>query len=160
MANSAGFLQFVVAATAGQVALAAVLSIMLGGFHRFYRHEYLRHWSLSWLALVVYVVASSAAGITSGSPPPLGLRVPAAAIGLVAGYLQIAWLLLGDVGPEDRGRGAAPDREVRPMGRGGRRARLGRAGPRRREPPVDGRRALRRGGDRLRGERRRPPAAQ
>ena len=95
MANSAGFLQFVVAATAGQVALAAVLSIMLGGFHRFYRHDYLRHWSLSWLALIVYIVASSAAEITGGAPPSLGVRVPAAVIGLMAGYLQIAWLLLG-----------------------------------------------------------------
>ena len=111
MANSAGFVQFVIAATAGQVALAALLSIMLGGFYRVYRHAYLRHWSLSWLALVVYIVASSAAGIASGSPPPLGVRVPAAAIGLVAGYLQIAWLLLGAWGLKIGGE--VPRRTVR-----------------------------------------------
>jgi two-component system cell cycle sensor histidine kinase/response regulator CckA len=93
--NSRALVQFVIAATAGQVALAAVLAIMLGGFHRLYRHAYLRHWSLSWLALVVYIVTASAAEITNGEPPSLGVRVPLAAVALVAGYLQIVWLMLG-----------------------------------------------------------------
>ena len=112
MANSAGFLQFVVAATAGQVALAAVLSIMLGGFHRFYRHDYLRHWSLSWLALIVYIVAFRRR--RHWVPPSLGVRVPAAVIGLMAGYRDRVAPARG-VGPEARRRGAA-DGEVCPAG--------------------------------------------
>jgi PAS domain S-box-containing protein len=111
VANSAGLLQFVVAATAAQVALAAVLSILLGAFHRVYRHDYLRHWALSWLALVLYVVAAAASGITTGAPPSNALRVPLAAVALVAGYLQVAWLLLGAWG---LGRGGdLPERSVR-----------------------------------------------
>ncbi|MFN8091568.1 MAG: PAS domain-containing protein [Vicinamibacteria bacterium] len=95
MANSAGLLQFVVAATVAQVALAAVLAVLLGAFHRAYRQDYLRHWALSWLSLVVYAVAASAAGITSGAPASDAVRAPLAAIALLAGYLQVAWLLLG-----------------------------------------------------------------
>jgi two-component system cell cycle sensor histidine kinase/response regulator CckA len=95
VANSAALLQFVVAATAAQVALSGVLSLLLGAFARAYRQEYLRHWSLSWLALVVYSVAAPAAGLTSGASPSDAVRVPLVAVALVAGYLQIAWLLLG-----------------------------------------------------------------
>ena len=82
-----------------QLALQAVLALILAGilaaFHRLYRLAYLRHWALSWLALVVYLGASAATGLTSGGDP---WRGPAVLVSLVAGYLQVAWLLLGGLG--------------------------------------------------------------
>jgi hypothetical protein len=74
-----------------QVVLALIVAGILGAFHRLYRQAYLRHWSLSWLALAVYVAASLAAGAAGGGGP----RLVAVAVTLVAGYLQVAWLLLG-----------------------------------------------------------------
>jgi PAS domain S-box-containing protein len=93
MGETIGILPVLAAQAALQVALALVLAAILGAFHRLYRHAYLRHWSLSWLALVVYVLASVAAGMGGVGRP--GLRLPAVAVSLVAGFLQVAWLLLG-----------------------------------------------------------------
>jgi PAS domain S-box-containing protein len=87
-----GVLPVLVTQVALQVTFALILAGFLGAFHRLYGQAYLCHWSLSWLALVVYVGASAAAGMTAGRP---GLRLPALAASLVAGYLQVAWLLLG-----------------------------------------------------------------
>ena len=89
-----GILPVLVTQVAVQVALALIVASVLGAFHRFYRRAYLRHWALSWLALVVYDVASAGVGSTSGGGRP-GLRLAALAASLVAGYLQPAWLLLG-----------------------------------------------------------------
>ena len=61
-----GILPVFVTQVALQCALALVLAGILGAFHRLYRHAYLRDWSLSWLALVVYVAVSAVGGTTSG----------------------------------------------------------------------------------------------
>jgi len=89
-----GVLPVLIAQVALQVVLALILAGILGAFYRLYRHAYLRHWSLSWLALVVYVGASAAAGMVSGGGGHPS-RLPAVLVSLVAGYLQVAWLLLG-----------------------------------------------------------------
>ncbi len=89
-----GLLPVLVAQVALQLLLALILAGMLEAFHRLYGQAYLRHWALSWLALVVYVGASIGAGLTSGGPPH-GPRLLLAALSFVAGYLQVAWLLLG-----------------------------------------------------------------
>jgi PAS domain S-box-containing protein len=89
-----GILPVLVAQVALQVALALVLAAILGAFYRVHRHVYLRHWSLSWLALVVYVLASMGAGMIAAGPAP-ARRFPLVAVSLVAGFLQLAWLLLG-----------------------------------------------------------------
>ena len=49
-------------------------------FNRLYRQAYLRHWSLGWLALVVYVGASVVVRLSGGGGPHLML----VAVALVA----------------------------------------------------------------------------
>ena len=83
-----GILPVLITQVALQVVLALILAGILGAFHRLYRHAYLRHWSLSWLALVVCVVASAAADRTSGGDAH-PLRVATVLVSLVAGYLQV-----------------------------------------------------------------------
>jgi len=36
--------------------LALSLVLILGAFERVYRRSHLRHWALSWLSLVVYIL--------------------------------------------------------------------------------------------------------
>ena len=92
--QTAGILRVLLAQIAAQQLLALILAVILGVFYRFYRRAYLRHWSLSWLALVMYVGASFVANMDfSGSTEPL--RIPWVVVALVAGYLHVAWLLLG-----------------------------------------------------------------
>jgi GAF domain-containing protein len=77
-----------------QLVLALILAALLGAFHRLYRHAYLRDWSWSWLAFVAYALLSAVSGVTWGdATTPLSALWSAAS--LIAGYLQIAWLLLG-----------------------------------------------------------------
>jgi PAS domain S-box-containing protein len=92
-----GILPILITQVVLQAALALILAGILGAFHRLYRHAYLRHWSLSWLALVVYVGASVASGLSSGGDGN-AWRMPAVLLSLVAGYLQVGWLLLGASG--------------------------------------------------------------
>ncbi len=91
-----GVLPMLLTLVALQLVLALILAAILGAFHRLYRQAYLRDWSLSWLALAVYLVASSFGGTTSGRLT--GLRILVQAVSLVAAYLQVAWLLLGAAG--------------------------------------------------------------
>ena len=86
-----GILPVLVTQVALQVALALIVAVILGAFHRLYRLAYVRHWSLSWLALAAYVGASLVAGSSGGGRT----RLLAVVVTLVAGYLQVAWLLLG-----------------------------------------------------------------
>jgi len=99
-----GILPVFVTQVALQLALALILAGILGAFHRLYRHAYLRDWSLSWLALAVYVAVSAVGGTTTGGGLTAA-RVGALSISLVAAYLQVAWLLLG-------ARGLAGEKEI------------------------------------------------
>jgi PAS domain S-box-containing protein len=90
MGEQIGILRVLVSQVALQVVLALIVAGILGAFHLLYRQAYLRHWSLSWVALAVYVGSSLAAGISGG-----GERLLAVVVGLAAGYLQVTWLLLG-----------------------------------------------------------------
>jgi hypothetical protein len=102
-----GILPVLVAQVVLQLLLALILAGILGAFHRLYRQAYLRHWSLAWLALVVYVGASAGVRLSEGGSPHLLL----VAAWLVAGYFHAAWLLLGAWG---LARGAdVPRRTVR-----------------------------------------------
>jgi PAS domain S-box-containing protein len=83
-------LPVLLAQAAGQVLLALLLAAVLLSFERIYRHAYLRHWAYSWAALAAYITVSLSAGSSAGHA-----SVPLATVGLVAGHLQIAWLLLG-----------------------------------------------------------------
>jgi len=85
MGEQVEIVRVLVAQVAVQVALALIVTGILGAFHRLYRQTYLRHWSLSWLALAVYVGATLAAGVAGRGP----LRLVAVVVTLVAGYLQV-----------------------------------------------------------------------
>jgi diguanylate cyclase (GGDEF)-like protein len=88
----------VVAAFAAQSVVAAVMAILLLGFHRQYGKSYLLHWTLSWAALTAYY-ADAAIGmglaIRSHMASNHPVRILTAAFGGVIGYLQIVWLLFG-----------------------------------------------------------------
>ena len=93
-----GIVPVLVAQVSLQVVLALVLAAILGAFHRQYRHAYLHHWSLSWLSLAVYVGASVPSGMTTTAGSVSAVHLLAMAVALVAGYLHVAWLLIGALG--------------------------------------------------------------
>ncbi len=128
-----GILPVLVTQVALQAVLALILAGILGAFYRLYRHAYLRHWSLSWLALVVYIGASAVSGLASGGGGH-PWRVPAVLVSLVAGYLQVAWLLLGAWGLAEGGGRARPYGAARAGGGRRRGPGLGAARSRRHRP--------------------------
>src|SRR5215203_5674991 len=75
---------------------ALLLSIVLLGFHRYYRRSYLLHWTWSWWALAVYLTSGSLAlYFIRIWPPAHPARILASGISQVAAYWQVAWLLFG-----------------------------------------------------------------
>ncbi|MFL6293551.1 MAG: putative bifunctional diguanylate cyclase/phosphodiesterase [Thermoanaerobaculia bacterium] len=75
---------------------ALVLALVLVGFHRLYRREYLRTWAWSWGAFCVGMGASALTlhlDHNSQLSPALGTGLTI--VFLIAGYWQIAWLLFG-----------------------------------------------------------------
>ncbi len=95
MGETIGILPVLVTQVAVQVVLVLLVAAALGAFHRLSRQPYLRHWSLSWLALAVYAAASTATGHAAHGHLARGV---AEAVALVSGYLQVGWLLLGTWG--------------------------------------------------------------
>ena len=88
--------RFVIAIYAAQAAGALLVALLLYGFFRHYRKAYLRSWTLSWVAFVVYLAATgiSLALVESHAaahPVRLALTLTAA----LGGFLQISWLLAG-----------------------------------------------------------------
>src|SRR3954465_11239918 len=79
-----------------QSGVAILISVVLGGLLRRYWRPFLRHWTWSWLALAVHTGAGASA-IMLGTFLPINdpLRFSLALAAGIAGYLQIAWLLLG-----------------------------------------------------------------
>jgi diguanylate cyclase (GGDEF)-like protein len=75
---------------------ALVIACVLLGFHRRYRRTYLRSWAWSWLFLGVRLVSMGAGlALLSRLAADHPYRLLNTAVGQVAGYLQILWLLLG-----------------------------------------------------------------
>ena len=75
---------------------ALVLALVLVGFHRLYRREYLRTWAWSWGAFCVVMGASALMLYLRQNgqlSPALGTGLTI--LSLIAGYWQIAWLLFG-----------------------------------------------------------------
>jgi diguanylate cyclase (GGDEF)-like protein len=88
----------VFAAFAAQTVGAAVIAILLFGFLRQYGRSYLAHLTASWAALAIYHLSGTARIALEAwwqMPPSHPAVVAAAAVGGIAGYLQIAWLLFG-----------------------------------------------------------------
>ncbi len=85
------------AQVAGQLVLVAVVILALHTFHRHHPRRYLRHWTRSWVALGAYVALAAlspraAPQGPSGHDVLLGLLSTAS---MIAGHLQIVWLLMG-----------------------------------------------------------------
>ena len=75
---------------------AILLAIVLLGFYRHYRRGFLIHWALSWFALCAYLLGWVGRYFLTpyfGVWHPLTLGV--SSLTIAAGYLQIAWLILG-----------------------------------------------------------------
>jgi hypothetical protein len=89
--------KFVLATSAVECAGAVLMTVVVLRLYRVYNRTYLRHMALSWAALAVYFFASAIAlaaaitGVAASSPT----RLAASMISLVAGYWQVAWLVIG-----------------------------------------------------------------
>ena len=80
------------------ILLALILAGILGSFYRLYGQAYLRHWSLGWLALVVYVGASVGVGLGVGSIVGVGLGVTPSGSGVGEGVgVMSKGVGLGDI---------------------------------------------------------------
>jgi PAS domain S-box-containing protein len=80
----------------GQVVVVTLVAATLYAFHRVYRRHYLLHWARAWSAFGIYVAGAAAGGVMASrdlASPVMHLAVSTTS--LVAGYLQIVWLLLG-----------------------------------------------------------------
>ena len=79
-----------------QSAAALLVAAVFLGLQRRYWRPFLRHWTWSWFALAVQSGAGASALVLSGfralDDP---IRFTLALVSGIAGYLQIAWLLLG-----------------------------------------------------------------
>jgi len=85
-----------VATNLAQAAESILLALVLYGFYRIYKRNYLMQWSMSWWALCVYLLGSSAAMyLMRGYLPLHPLRIMASTLSLIAGYWQIAFLIFG-----------------------------------------------------------------
>ena len=81
-----------------QLITASVITFLLLGFYRQYQKEYLRHWTLGWMALAICQLAVAIAmyaGVRHHYPPWHYLRLIPAVIAVSAGYLYIAWTMFG-----------------------------------------------------------------
>ncbi|HEX8155155.1 MAG TPA: diguanylate cyclase, partial [Thermoanaerobaculia bacterium] len=77
---------------------AAVMALLLFGFHRQYRKSYLLHWTLGWAALAVFHLATGsgmAAVVRLGLPATHPLRIVIAVAAGISGFLQISWFASG-----------------------------------------------------------------
>jgi PAS domain S-box-containing protein len=80
----------------GQLVLVAVVVLALSTFHRHHRRRYLLHWSRSWLALGTYIAVEALSSRAAAlGPPGPGVLLGLSTVSMVAGYLQVVWLLLG-----------------------------------------------------------------
>lgn len=79
-----------------QAAGALFTAVLFGFFSRTYRKPFLLHWARSWSAMCV-MLAGAALGyaVSQSGPPTSATRLTLSGVTAVAGYLQVAWLLLG-----------------------------------------------------------------
>lgn len=84
--------------SSAQTVAAIVMAVLLFGFLRQYRKNYLRHWTLSWAALAGYYIASSIGmglGLRFNMASAHPVRILTATLSGILGYTNIAWLLFG-----------------------------------------------------------------
>jgi diguanylate cyclase (GGDEF)-like protein len=74
---------------------AAVMALLLLGFHRQYLKSYLLHWTLAWTALAVCHLAIVGAFALVLRLHAASFALPVTVAASVFGFLQIGWLLFG-----------------------------------------------------------------
>ena len=85
-----------VGALFAQSGVAILIAVVLGGLLRRYWRPFLRHWTWSWMALAAHAgVGGAAVLLATWFPIDNPIRFALALVAGIAGYLQIAWLLLG-----------------------------------------------------------------
>mgnify|MGYP004499068589 CR=1 FL=1 len=106
--------RFLVATNLAQAAGALLLGLLLLAFARGADRPYLRHWGLSWVAFMAYLVVSAGAVLTLRALPALHpVRLGLTFGSLLGAYMQAAWLAAGSW--ELRAGRAAPARWLRWM---------------------------------------------
>src|SRR5258708_1423304 len=79
-----------------QSGVAVLIAVVSGGRLRRYGRRYRRHWTYSWSGLAVHAGAGGIAILLSQwLPVTHPTRFALALVAGIAGYLQIAWLVLG-----------------------------------------------------------------
>ncbi|HEX5716742.1 MAG TPA: EAL domain-containing protein, partial [Thermoanaerobaculia bacterium] len=79
-----------------QAACAGLIAAVLTAFHRIYRRRYLQHWERSWWAFLVYLLcATLGVFLRLNAPAPFPLRIGVAAVAMIGGFWQLAWLYFG-----------------------------------------------------------------
>ncbi|HTQ80832.1 MAG TPA: EAL domain-containing protein [Thermoanaerobaculia bacterium] len=87
-----------------QATSAVILAVVLLGFYRTYRREYLLDWAWSWWAACVFLCGGGlAVYLAEHQPDSAPAAVLLSSISIVAGHWQVAWLLFG-TGEVARGR--------------------------------------------------------
>ena len=85
-----------IAALFAQSGVAILIAVVLEGLRRRYWRPFLRHWTWSWIALALHAGAGAASVLLAQwLPITHPIRLSLALTAGIAGYLQIAWLLLG-----------------------------------------------------------------
>ena len=77
-----------------QAAGALITAVLFGIFARTYKKPFLAHWARGWSAMCVMLTGAALGATITASPVSAG-RLAMSAVSSVAGYLQVAWLLLG-----------------------------------------------------------------
>ncbi|HZF12325.1 MAG TPA: EAL domain-containing protein [Thermoanaerobaculia bacterium] len=79
-----------------QATSAVILAVVLLGFYRTYRREYLLDWAWSWWASCIFLCGGGLAAYLSIHLWEMAaVPVVLSAISIVAGHCQVAWLLFG-----------------------------------------------------------------
>ncbi|CAN5454910.1 hypothetical protein BH09GEM1_BH09GEM1_44710 [soil metagenome] len=85
-----------IAALFSQSGVAVLIALVLEGLRRRYWRPFLLHWTWSWLALALHTGAGATSVLLAQwLPITHPIRLSLALTAGIAGYLQIAWLLLG-----------------------------------------------------------------
>ena len=74
---------------------ALFTAVLFGVFARTYRKPFLVHWARAWSAMCIMLVGALLTTLLRGVPPGSASRLVISAVTLIAGYAQIAWLVLG-----------------------------------------------------------------
>jgi diguanylate cyclase (GGDEF)-like protein len=85
-----------IAALFAQSGVAILIAVVLEGLRRRYWRPFLLHWMWSWIALALHAGAGATSVLLARwLPITHPVRLSLALMASIAGYLQIAWLLLG-----------------------------------------------------------------